>query len=194
MWNRRDILVLTTAAVATFGLTLIAFCPRLANAVDETPAVTANIKTPTLAVGQIAVSAAMDRSNAHTIVLTLRNSADSSASAKFVASAMVLPSTSPLSRSLPISTQVWKEEYSLNLKSGETKTVSVSLPDNAFVTARAPAAAPDNNIQKASRLLESTPGSSYLTLASADSQNPQSIRALTLPMNPAPAVTAKAAP
>jgi hypothetical protein len=194
MWNRRDMLVMATAAFATFGLALAAFYPRLANAVDETPAATANIKTPTLTVGPIAVSAAMDRTNAHTVVLTLRNPADSSASAKFVASAMVLPPTSPLSRSLPIGNQVWKEEYSLDLKSGETRTLSVSLPDNAFVTAPTPAAAPDNNVQKASRLLESTPGSSYLTLASADTQNPQAIRALTLPMNPAPTVTAKAAP
>jgi hypothetical protein len=177
MWNRRDLLVLATTAVATFGLTLVAFYPRTVQAVGEAEQATTEVKQPTLHVGSVSITAAMDPKNDHTVILTLINAGDAEFSAQFVAQAAVAPSSSPLSRSLSIPREVWKEEYALNLGAGETKTISIALPDNAFVVA--PQAKPEDNDPKQA-FLRATPGYSVLTLRSTG-EKPQAIQALMLP-------------
>lgn len=48
MWTCRDLIVLATAAVAAFGLTVTTFWPREAGAAEDAADSTARITTPTL--------------------------------------------------------------------------------------------------------------------------------------------------
>jgi hypothetical protein len=191
MWNRRDFVVLATAAVASFGLTLIAFWPRTVQAVGDTPPVTNDVKQPALDLGSVSVTAALDPAHSRTVLLTLHNLDGSEATVRFAASAAVVPPTSPFSRGEPMPREVWKEEYSLNLKPGETRTLSVALPDKAFVAAPKPTPE-DNDPKKA--ILRETPGFSYLQLATIDAFKPKSIMALMLPATGRPDTLAKATP
>jgi hypothetical protein len=177
MWNRQHFAVMATAAVASFGLTLATFYPRLANAVDQAPAPTVEVKVPTLNLGTVAVTAAMDPTDNHTMILTLRNTGDADASAHFLAQASVTPESDGGSRRMPSPERVWNEEYSLNVQGGATKTVSVKLPDNAFVAA-APQPADSQGARKVNRRAG---GRSYVMLTAKDLPKPKSIVALTLP-------------
>ena len=174
MWTRRDFVLLTTAAVATFGFTLAAFWPRIANAVDETP-VTADVKVPALNLGNASVTAALDAAHPRTVILTVHNTTAQAATAQFSAGAIVVEPYGMMLRSEPRGQEVWKQEYAVDLQPGQTKSLSVALPPTAFVPA-APKSAPD--AAKMPPLM--APGFSYLTLSSKDLSQPQSIQALSL--------------
>ena len=73
MWTRRDFLTLTIAAVGTFALTLGTFWARSAVAVDARPSATADVKTPTLNLGDIHISATLSHDKPHTVLLLARN-------------------------------------------------------------------------------------------------------------------------
>jgi hypothetical protein len=90
MWTRRDFALLATAALATFGITVAAFWPRIANAVDDSPPATTDVKVPTLNLEGASVSAALDSAHARTVILTVRNLTDSAATAQFAAEANVV--------------------------------------------------------------------------------------------------------
>ena len=132
MWNRRDYGILAAAALATFGLTVGAFWPRVANAVDDKPAATTEVKVPTLALGKVQVTAAFDKVQLHAVVLTVKNTSDQGTSASFKAIAQVTPPVSPFSRGIRISQPAWQSDYALDLKPGEVKAFTVNLPDAAF--------------------------------------------------------------
>jgi len=166
MWNRRDYGVLAAAALATFGLTVGTFWPRVANAVDDQPAATTEVKVPTLAVGKVQVTAAMDKKAPHAILLTVKNTGDERTSAAFKALAQVTPPTSPLSRGVFISRPAWESDYSLDLKPGEVKSISVALPDKAFDV---PATPPQS--EKVPQAMRAVAGKSELILSTTNSQN-----------------------
>jgi hypothetical protein len=188
MWNRKDLIVLAATAAATFGMTLATAWPRLANAVGETPAAVANVKVPALDLGQSQVTAALDPAKPRTVLLTVKNLTDEPVVAEFVATAMVSSPGTAVSRVGPIAQPVWSEEYSLELKAGETITVPATLPSSAFESTTTAA-------QQNTRV--AIPGMSYLNLA-AKNQPARTISALNLRVPaPAPApvaVVAKAAP
>jgi hypothetical protein len=127
MWNRRDFAVLAAAAVATFGLTLAGFSPRLANAVERAPAATVNVKTPTLKVGGAQVTAARDEADPQTILFTVKNTTAEPTNVEFVAQVMETPSVPSGSRSMPMSQPIWSQEMSRALQGGETQTIKVTL-------------------------------------------------------------------
>lgn len=196
MWNRRDYGVLAAAALATFGLTLGTFWPRVANAVDEKPAATTEVKIPTLAIGSVTVTAQLEKDKPHTVLVTVKNTSDEPASAKFKAAAMVSPPSSPLSRSGPLSSETWSSDYALELKASESQTLTVTVPDAAFdklegtkqvqQTQAAESQKPFN--QNPFNMM--TPGSARLMLS--DPASKRSITALNLlptPAQAAPAVT-----
>lgn len=163
MWTRRDLLALATAAVATFALTLGTFWARSAVATDAKSPATADVKTPTLNLGDIRVSAALSHDKPHTVLLSARNTSSQACTAHFRAAAMVSSASSAGSRSAPPATTTWSEGYTANLKPGEARQIAVSLPAAAFGT---PATT-------------KTRGSfAYLTLSTDDSKD--SIQAITL--------------
>jgi hypothetical protein len=198
MWNRRDLVVLATAAVATFGLTVATLWPRSAHAVGETPSATTDVPVPTLNLGNARVTAAMDASQGRTVILTVRNLTAYETSVSFTAGATVIGPTSALSRGGPIGREAWKQEYALKLQADETKSVAVELPEAAFVQAPKPTpeALQVPALDKASApapvlvQMPMTPGFSYLTLSSNAAPQPQTIQALKLPTLPAETLAA----
>jgi hypothetical protein len=139
MWNRRDFAVLATAAVATFGLTLAGVYPRLANAVDQAPASTVEVKTPTLELGTAQVTAARDEADPNTVLFTVKNITDKPSTVEFLAQVMESPSVPSGSRSMPVSQPVWSQEMSSTLKAGETQTLKVALPASLSENSAGPA-------------------------------------------------------
>lgn len=132
MWNRRDLLTVTSAALATFTLTLALSLPRLAVAVNDQPPATANIKIPTLTLDHGTVTAALDKSHPHTLILTLRNTSDSDAQLQFSTSVALAKPASVWSRTPSMSHQIWRQEIALDLEASETRDVTLQLPDAAF--------------------------------------------------------------
>jgi hypothetical protein len=132
MWNRRDCAVLAAAALATFGLTVGTFWPRVANAVDGQANPTVEVKVPVLEVGDVLVTAALDKKSPHTVLLTAKNLSGEPASAVFQASASSTPETLSISRRAPSSRQGWSSDYALQLQPYENQVVAVDLPDSLF--------------------------------------------------------------
>jgi hypothetical protein len=178
MWTRRDFAVLATAAVATFGLSLTAFYPRLADAVDQAPG-TVNIKVPTLDVGTALVSAALDPADPQSILFTVKNVSDDPAKVEFVAEVMETPSMSLESRRAPAPQPVWSQELSVDLRPGETLTVRRTI---AVLTPTAASSQVQSSQAKAAPMV---PSSRYLSLSVKD-QPARRINALSL-ATPAPA-------
>jgi hypothetical protein len=139
MWNRRDYAVLAAAALATFGITVGTFWPRAADAAGDGLALTNDVQVPTLTLGKVQVTAALDKEVPHAVVLTAKNTSDNNAAATFKAVAQVTPPTSPFSRSVRLNVPAWQEDYALNLKPGEVKAITVTLPDSAFNVPATPA-------------------------------------------------------
>jgi hypothetical protein len=172
MWTRRDFVLLATAAIATFGFTVATFVPRIANAVDETP-VTADVKVPTLNLGGASVSAALDPAHARTVLFTVRNTTDDAVTVQFSAQATVYGPTSMLSRVGPVGSQVWSQDLAVDLQPGQTKTLSVELPQAAF---SAPDSTPPAQVDRPGTV----PGSAYLFLSGKDNPGASRIQALRL--------------
>jgi hypothetical protein len=173
MWNRRDCIVLAAAAVATFGLTLTAFYPRLAGAVDLVPIATTNVKTPTLDLGTATVSAALDPADPQTILFTVQNATDDPARVEFLAVVMETPPTSEDSRRAPSAQPVWSQELSVDLQAGETLTIRRTL-------AALPRTAPSSQVQASQgKAVRTVPASRFLTLSAKD-QPARRINALSL--------------
>jgi hypothetical protein len=128
MWTRREGVMFATTAAATFGLTLAAVYPRLANAVDAAAAATVEVKTPTLDLGTAQVSAARDEADGQLIVMTVKNITAQPTKAEFLAQVMETAPISELSRTKATATPAWSQEISCDLKAGETQTVKVTLP------------------------------------------------------------------
>ncbi len=204
MWNRRDAVVLATAAAATFGLTVAAFWPRTVHAVDEKPAPTTEVKVPTLDLQGVQVTAALDAKLEHTVIFTVYNTTQTATTAQFAAAAMVQEPSSAMSRIGPMSRQVWNQDYALDLQPGETKTVSVELPAEAFASqSTAQVQSNDtvnNNVngQAQNSFMRMVPGSGYLTLINKGTPNHEVLWALTLwsgaANNPAAEQVSKAPP
>jgi hypothetical protein len=175
MWTRRDLVCLAVSAVATFGLTVTAFYPRLADAVDQNPAPTATINVPTLNLGTATVSAALDPDHNRTVIFTVRNPSDQKTTARFQAAAMVSSPPAPGSRGWGSVGQAWHEEYAVDLLPNETQRLSATLPDGAFggPSQFSPSASFSGNASAATI-------SSYLTLSTKDATPAQSIQALKL--------------
>jgi len=191
MWTRRDFALLATAAIATFGITVAAFWPRLANAVDNQPPATTDVKVPTLNLEGASVSAALDSAHARTVILTVRNLTDSAATAQFAAEANVVQPVSIMSRGIPAGQAVWTNDYAVNLQPGETKAISVELPESAFVQ-QPPTPAPNSaQAQQTPMQMGMRPGRSYITLSTKGAPRAQSIQALSLPAKPEPTAVAK---
>jgi hypothetical protein len=186
MWNRRDIVLLATAAVATFGLTVATFWSRSAHAVGETPAATTEVKVPTLDLGDASVTAALDAEHERTVILTVRNLSASTTTAKFSASAAVVPPSSGRGRTLNFGQSVWSQGFAVDLEAGQTKAISVALPETAFIEAKPALGQTPKNTPTVS-------GDSYVTLYTTDAApRRQSIRALTLiTVKPEPTTVAK---
>jgi hypothetical protein len=128
MWNRHDYLVLAAAAVVTFGCTLAVSYPRLANAIDEKPAATTEVKVPTLNLGVAQISAALDAADPQTIIFTVKNVTDAPAKAAFVAQIMETSPMLAISRSAPPPQPATSDlELSADLKPGETQTIRKTL-------------------------------------------------------------------
>jgi hypothetical protein len=172
MWTRHDFLMLSAAAVATCGITLAIACPRLANAVDQPPAATVEIRVPALDLGATRVTAANDEKHTGTVILTVTNAADKPSQVEFLAQLMESPPTNPLSRRKASAQPVWNQEYACTLAPRETQTIRAVLP----------AATPDQAEQKATNLV---PANRYLTLSNKTRPN-QSITAVDLPTPKAP--------
>jgi hypothetical protein len=175
MWNRRDYLVLATAAFATFGLTVTAFWPRVANAVDDKPAPTANIKMPTLVMGTVNVTAQLDKEATHNVLLTVQNTADQQGSAAVIVEVQAESPSSEGSRTKSPSQSIWSNEYSLKLQPNECRTITIKLPDSVFTPAPAPA-----NQRTTARTI---PGRTFLTLSS---KTPPQQRVMALNLTPTP--------
>lgn len=177
MWNRRDFAVLAAAALATFGLTVGTFWPRVAHAVDGQPAATTEVKVPTLYLGRVEVTAQLDKEKPHDMMLRVKNTSAQAASAKFLAQAEVSPPSNPFSRGIRMSNKVWSDDYAIDLQPDETRTITVTLPDAAFVVEAVPE--PSDKVPAAMRTV---PGRSYVTLANTEGR--ASVVALQLPATP----------
>jgi hypothetical protein len=184
MWNRRDYVILATAAFASFGLTVATLWPRLANAVDQVK-VTNDVQVPTLDLAYSQVTAAMDPAKPHTVLLTVRNSTNNPATAGFAAQADKAGPSSPFSRVGPPSAVVWSQEFAIDLNPGETKVIAVDLPEVAFVAA-------DEGASQAQVSRLTIPGRSYLTLRSKDTPKQAAIMALVLSNGSQPTAAAQA--
>ena len=162
MWNRRDCSILTLAALSTFALTLGLFWAAPAIAGDGKKSATTTVKTPTLALGTIHVTAARSSDKSRTILLSATNTSDKPATAHFRAAAMVVGTSSPGSRSPQPATVAWSQGFTANLKPGESTQITVPLPPAAYPAVNAKTRA----------------GTSFLTLSTDDAK--ESIQALTL--------------
>jgi hypothetical protein len=136
MWNRRDFAVLATAVLATFGIVVGTFWPRVAGAVDGQADPTTKIEVPVLEVGEVRVTAVFDKDSANTVILTARNLSSEPASAYFQATANSIDLTLGDWRSAPPPRQNWSSEYALELQPYETQILTATLPDNLLGSSR----------------------------------------------------------
>jgi hypothetical protein len=187
MWNRREFALLAAAALATFGITVGTFWPRIAHAVDENRSVTTDIMVPTLQVGAVAVTAQIDKDKPHTVIFTAKNGSDQSANVKFTAFAQASPPSSSFLRETSPGRRIWSDNYALELKGNETKTIAVDLPDEAFQPMQDANA---NKTQSTTNARLMVPGSNTLVLLSKDLNG---ISILNLTPSPAPSPTTQPA-
>ena len=145
MTFRQNLTWISLSAFATMGLTLAIFAPTSLTAVEQVKPATASIYTPTLTIGKINVVTQLaeksgqadpkNPSNATIPVgaipamkLVITNTGDTQAEAKFVAMATVSSMRDMMSRAPRVRTPNAVEEYAVQLKAGESKTLDLKVP------------------------------------------------------------------
>jgi hypothetical protein len=167
MWNRRDYITLATSAVAAFSLTAVALSTRVLNAVDEKPVPTTDVKVPALELSGVQVTAAISRAADRTVIFTVRNTTQQPAKAEFAAQASNAAPSNRMSRVMLLPRPVWTENFATDLQPGETKTITATLPAEAFAYVAEAAAAPviANSNTAAQIANGKIPGRTFLVLA-----------------------------
>src|SRR4051812_26553701 len=117
MWTKRDFGMVAAAALATFGVTVGVFWPRVVTAVEDKAASTTEVKVPTLTMGNVQVTAALDKVKERVMVLTVKNNSNEKGTALFKATAM-MQTPGPTGGRVAFSSwkQTWSNDYVMELE------------------------------------------------------------------------------
>jgi hypothetical protein len=140
MWRLRDFAVMGVTAVAVGGVGMLLFSSSGALVAADGQAAVGKVETPTLKLGSVGVSAAVrgEGAAAHErqpvlkagtvpeYAVTVNNTGESPATAHFTLQADVMTMQDRFSRVGRPRPPAWTHDYAVELKAGETQTLTVS--------------------------------------------------------------------